>query len=158
LDRSPDSRAAFLEAACEDPALRRDVHALLQAIEASAGFLDAAQTPGVGHAGGEIGAWRLVRPLGRGGTGEVWLARRDDGRFEQQVAVKLLHQDGGDHARLLGEQRLLARLQHPGVARLLDAGNLADGRPYMVREYVDGVPLLRHCLVQSLAIDARLAL
>jgi non-specific serine/threonine protein kinase/serine/threonine-protein kinase len=158
LDRPLDGRAAFLETACEDPALRQEVHALLHAIEASAGFLDALHAAGVGHAGDEIGAWRLVRPLGRGGTGEVWLARREDGRFEQQVAVKLLHHDGGDHARLLDEQRLLARLQHPGIARLLDAGNLADGRPYMVMEYVDGLPLLRHCLTHSLAVDARLAL
>lgn len=158
LDRPLDGRAAFLETACDDTGLREEVHALLQAIEASTGFLDAPDVPPVGHAGDEIGAWKLVRPLGRGGTGEVWLARRDDGRFEQQVAVKLLHHDGGDHARLLDEQRLLARLQHPGIARLLDAGNLADGRPYMVMEYVDGVPLLRHSLAHSLAVDARLAL
>ena len=158
LDRPRASRAGFLDEACADPLLREEVLALLNATEASDGFLDAPRATTVAQAGDEIGAWRLVRPIGRGGTGEVWLARRDDGRFEQQVAVKLLHHGGGDPARFLDEQRLLARLQHPDIARLLDAGNLEDGRPYMVMEYVDGMPLLRHCEAHALAPDARLGL
>src|SRR5690606_39560586 len=81
------------------------------------------------------------------------------GRFEQQVAVKLLrHHGSGDAVRMLREQRLLARLQHPNIARLIDAGNLPDGAPYMVMEYVEGVPLAQYCKARALSLEARLAL
>jgi len=156
LDRAPEAREAFLSETDEDPALVAEARALLRAVDDSEGFLEPAaaepapppQLPG---------PWRLLRPIGRGGMGEVWLAERADGRFEQLVAVKLLHRLGADEdARFLREQRLLARLQHPGIAQLLDAGTLADGRPYMVMEYIDGAPLLEHA--RGLALEARLAL
>lgn len=155
LELAPSARAAWLATACGDAALRDEVSALLRAIDDSTDFMEATREQ-VDHAGREIGPWTLVRRIGRGGMGEVWLARRNDGRFEQQVAVKLLQHCDGDVTRLQHEQRLLARLEHPNIARLVDAGNLADGQPYMVMEYVDGVPLLRHC--EALALEDRLAL
>ena len=159
LDRPANEREAFLDATCEDAELRSEVRALLRAAAASEGFLETSTAPPEEHAGRNIGAWRLVRRIGRGGMGEVWLGERADGRFEQQVAVKLLrHRGSGDAARMLREQRLLARLQHPHIARLIDASNLPDGAPYMVMEYVEGVPLMRHCRERALALDARLAL
>ena len=92
--------------------------------------------------GGEtVGDYRLIEPLGRGGMGEVYLAERADGHFEQRVAVKLVKR-GMDTAEILRrfvrERRILARLEHPGIARLLDGGESADGRPYFVMERVEG--------------------
>src|SRR5690606_34780854 len=94
-----------------------------------------------------LGAWQPDRLLGRGGMGEVWLAHRCDGRFEQQVAIKLLpsHCDRADLDHFLAEQRTLARLEHPGIARLIDAGSAPDGRPYMVMEYIQGQDIVSHC-------------
>src|SRR5690606_13204073 len=143
-----------------DPAaVRTDVLELLRAVDASEGFLEApAASPGE-HEGRRVGAWKLIRRIGRGGMGEVWLGERSDGRFEQQVAVKLLrHHGGGDAARMLREQRLLARLRHPNIARLIDAGSLPDGAPYMVMEYIEGAPLVRHCHARELPLETRLAL
>ncbi len=159
LDLPAEAREAFLTQACgADHALCREARSLLAAAAASEGFLEtSAPSPAQSPPERMLGPWRLVRPIGRGGMGEVWLAERVDGRFEQQVAIKLLHRVGGDEdARFLREQRLLARLEHPGIARLIDAGALPEGRPYMVMEYVDGTPLLVH--VRTLAFDQRLAL
>src|SRR5690606_39053786 len=94
-----------------------------------------------------LGAWLPERLIGKGGMGEVWLARRCDGQFEQQVAIKLLPGScqQSDVERFMAEQKTLARLEHPGIARLLDAGRAPDGRPYMVMEYVQGQDIVRHC-------------
>lgn len=159
LEHSPAERGTFLDAACDDAELRAEVRGLLHAIAASEGFLETPSPTPDEHTGHDIGPWRLVRCIGRGGMGEVWLGERSDGRFEQQVAVKLLRQHGsGDAARMVREQRLLARLRHPDIARLIDAGSLPNGAPYMVMEYVEGVPLLRHCRDRALPLEARLAL
>lgn len=157
LELPGSARATHLESMCDDEQLRAEVIALLHAMDDSEGFMEAA-APACAHAGRDIGPWRLERLIGRGGMGEVWLGRRNDGRFEQQVAVKLLRHHDGDVARFLHEQRLLARLEHPCIARLIDAGNLPDGQPFMIMEYVDGVPLQRHCEDHALTLDARLAL
>jgi len=90
------------------------------------------------------GPYRLVRLLGRGGVGEVFLADRADGRVEQRVAIKLLSQSvprPSLRLRFLQERQILARLQHPGIARLLDVGETPEGRPYLVLDYIDGVPI-----------------
>ena len=90
------------------------------------------------------GPYRLIRLLGSGGMGAVYLAERNDGELQQQVAIKLLRAGAEQpswHDRFLRERQLLAYLDHPSVARLLDAGRTADGRPYLVMEYVDGVPI-----------------
>ncbi len=108
-----------------------------------------------------IGAYRALRVIGRGGMGAVFLAARDDGAFEQRVALKLLHA-GEDRdevvARLVEERRILSRLEHPGIARLIDGGSDASGRPFIVMEYVDGVSIVQHCQDHALDIPARLAL
>lgn len=157
LELAPAQRAAYLDANCPDPALHAEVSELLAAAEASEGFLEPARPVSKAAPVRQLGPWRLLRCLGRGGMGEVWLAERSDGRFEQQVAIKLLHRQGAEEdARFLREQRLLARLEHPGIARLLDAGTLADGQPYMVMEFVDGSPLLAHA--SALSLEARLEL
>ncbi len=156
LELPPAQRDAFLDTACDDAALRAQVRELLRAVDASEGFLEAPAAPMNDHAGRRIGAWTLIRRIGRGGMGEVWLGERADGRFEQQVAVKLLRHGLEDAPRFLREQRLLAKLRHPDIARLIDAGSLPDGAPYMVMEYVEGVPLIQHC--RALVLEARLAL
>jgi serine/threonine-protein kinase len=112
-------------------------------------------------AGRTLGAYRLERPLGAGGMGTVWLARRSDGRYEAMVAVKLLNLallGRGGSARFRREGELLARLAHPHIARLLDAGLADGGQPYLVLEYVDGSPIDRWCDEHRLGIDARVRL
>jgi tetratricopeptide (TPR) repeat protein len=93
------------------------------------------------------GPYRLLRLLGRGGTGDVFLAERVDGHVAQQVAIKVLRQRSlpGFQARFLQERQILASLQHPGIARLLDAGETADGRLYLALDYIDGVAIDKYC-------------
>lgn len=112
-------------------------------------------------AGLVLGAWTLERPLGRGGMGTVWLASRSDGRFNGHAAVKLLHPslaEGEGAVRFRREGEVLARLTHPGIARLYDAGVTTNGQPYLVLEFVDGEPLDAWCRSRSLLTAARLAL
>lgn len=107
-----------------------------------------------------IGGWRVLRELGAGGMGTVLLAERADGSFRQQVAIKLIRgfptADGQRRLRL--ERQILADLDHPNIARLLDGGETADGQPFVVMEYVEGLPLLDHVARAKLDLDARLAL
>jgi len=112
-------------------------------------------------AGEVIGAYRIIRSLGQGGMGEVFLAERADRQFEQLVAIKLVkrgllsrHVQG----RLRQERQILATLNHPNIARLYDGGTTADGTPYIVMEYVDGQPLDIFCDTHALTIDERLRL
>jgi len=104
-------------------------------------------TPGLGDPsdqGGErIGAWRILRRLGEGGMGEVYLAGRADGHFEQTAALKRVQQNlsAESRSRFLTERQLLSRLQHPNIAHLIDGGEDRDGRPYLVMEYVEGKPI-----------------
>jgi serine/threonine-protein kinase len=105
-----------------------------------------------------LGPYRLVRPLGEGGMGVVYLAERTD--VGNLVAIKLLAHAGLSSARLerfASEQKMLAKLDHPGIARLYDAGTRDDGTPYFVMEYVDGKPLMEHCCERSASISDRLA-
>lgn len=152
LEKPEGEREAFLHLQESDAAIRTEVLELLRAVDASEGFLEAPAVPAGEHEGRRVGAWKLVRRIGRGGTGEVWLGERDDGRFEQQVAVKLLRHGVEDAPRFLREARLLARLQHPDIARLIDAGSLPDGAPYMVMELVEGVPVSHHCRERGLEL------
>ena len=108
-----------------------------------------------------IGPWRVLRSLGRGGMGEVFLAERADGQFRQQVAVKVVA-PGRVSPQVLGrlriEREILATLVHPNIARLLDGGTLADGSPYIVMEYVDGEPIDVYCDRRCLDLVARIEL
>jgi len=117
--------------------------------------------PAAGAVGQLIGAYRLVRPLGQGGIGSVWLAERSDGRFEGTVAVKLLNLallDPIGSERFRREGTVLARLSHPHIARLLDAGVTEQGQPYLVLEHVDGVRLDRYADEHRLPPEERLKL
>ncbi len=112
-------------------------------------------------AGQRLGAYTLEEPLGQGGTGSVWRARRDDGRFTGQVAIKLLHLSLLGRAgaeRFQREGQVLARLTHPHIARLLDAGVAPGGQPYLVIELVQGQRIDQHCQQRRLSVAARLAL
>jgi serine/threonine protein kinase/Tol biopolymer transport system component len=107
------------------------------------------------------GLYRIVGRLGRGGSAEVFAGERDDGAFEQRVAIKILRRglDTDDLlARFARERQILARLEHPAISRLLDAGRLADGRPFLVMERVDGRPIHRFASERDLSVEARLRL
>ena len=115
----------------------------------------------VSLAGRTIGAYTLERPLGAGGMGSVWCARRSDGRYEGTVAVKLLNLallGHGGAERFAREGNVLARLTHPNIARLLDAGVGPGGQPYLVLEHIEGEPIDRWCDARSLGIEARVRL
>jgi serine/threonine-protein kinase len=121
---------------------------------------EAAPPPFAAHAAGDrAGAFRLAAPLGAGGMGEVWLAERCDGAVEQRVAIKFIrHARVGLAERFAREQRALARLAHPRIARFLDAGRSADGAAYLVMEYVDGAPIDAWCDARALDVAARIDL
>jgi tetratricopeptide (TPR) repeat protein/tRNA A-37 threonylcarbamoyl transferase component Bud32 len=126
----------------------------------SAALLGATTEPAPLAAGAEIGPWRIERLLGEGGMARVYLAQRTHGP-PQRVALKLIRAELAAPAwreRFLREQAILARLEHPGIARLIDAGLGADGEPYFATEYVDGVSLTRWCAVRALDVSRRMAL
>lgn len=165
-------RADFVERACgDDAALRAELQSLLAAgatrdsplDRPPAGrLLDAlAQHAPAGWVGRRLGAYRLTGLIARGGMGEVYRGERADGQYEQQVAVKVVR-DGADDAFLLerfdAERRILATLDHPNLAKLLDAGVADDGAPYFVMEHVDGQPIDAYCEQQQLAVEGRLRL
>ncbi|GIV61776.1 MAG: hypothetical protein KatS3mg044_0642 [Rhodothermaceae bacterium] len=171
LAQTPAARPAYLRDACgSDEALFREVASLLEADGQADSFLEGHALDGVdvsawdgdlSAAGSRIGPYRLVRLIGEGGMGLVYLAERADGVFEQQVALKLIRR-GMDTDRIIrrfeAERQILARLQHEHIARLLDGGVTDDGRPYFVMEFVDGVPIDAYCDAHHLSIDARLDL
>jgi serine/threonine-protein kinase len=144
LELDAAARATWLAALqARSPSLAADLLTLLSG-EAEAdrrGFLTTPPVPPVSLAGQQIGAWTLEHPLGSGGMGSVWLARRTDGRFEGHAAVKLMNlalvTDAGQE-RFRREGTVLARLTHPGIARLYDAGVAGSGQPYLVLEHIEG--------------------
>jgi non-specific serine/threonine protein kinase/serine/threonine-protein kinase len=166
---APDRRSGFLAAQEPDAAVRAEAEELLrfdlqaneifavenQPVNFSASIADASL------AGLVIGHYRPVEEIGRGGMGTVYLAERADGTYEQRVALKVL-QDSVSTPRLVErfeeERRILARLSHPGIARLLDGGLTPDGRPYLVLEYVDGRAIDVYCDEEKLDTAARLRL
>jgi len=112
-------------------------------------------------AGGRIGPYKILRSLGLGGMGEVYLAERADEHFTQRVAIKVVRGGAltrGVQSRLKVERQILAQLDHPNIAHLIDGGELADGGAYIVMEYVDGVPIDQYCDDEKLDVPARLRL
>ncbi|MDH4036957.1 MAG: serine/threonine-protein kinase [Candidatus Krumholzibacteria bacterium] len=170
LDREPAERAAFLLAACGgDDALRAEVDAMLTAHEGERRLSPEQWEDAYGVSardaeamiGRRVGAYRIERLIGRGGMGNVYLAARDDEHYEHKVAVKLMRP--GLHAaemaeRFRRERQILAHLEHPNIASLLDGGISDDGRPYLVMQYVDGTPITDYCETQELALRERLQL
>ncbi len=110
--------------------------------------------------GDMLGSWRLLREIGSGGMGAVYLAERHDGHFDQQVAIKLIRgiPDSETFVHFARERQILANLQHPNIARLLDGGTTPGGQPYLVMEHVEGVPIEHYCAQNSLDLNARLRL
>lgn len=162
LERPPSERLAWLDARTrDDPELRREVKELLEAHELEDGILDRGDPPADTPETRRIGAYRVLRELGRGGMGVVYLAERADGQFRRRVAVKLLRgsPDADElHRRFRAERQILAALNHPNIAQLLDGG-ITDGRlPYLVMEYVEGLPITEYCDRRQLPVEARLNL
>ncbi len=171
VELDPSAREARLaQLDKDDPALADEVRSLLAADDADSPLLASnavAAVPGLiadrdsGPGDGIAGPYRLLRSIGEGGMGEVWLAERTDGAYEQQVAVKLLKRGMDTHAilrRFLQERRILARLHHPHIVRLVDGGMNADGRPFYVMDFVDGRPITTYAAQHSLDVRARVAL
>lgn len=180
LERDPHARRAWVEASAgDDGELRDAVLALLRAAgeaeaalgESVSGFADprlgdlrGEPEPGEAEglpAGARVGPYRVLREIGRGGMGTVYLAERADDEFRRQVALKLVKR-GMDTDEVLRrfryERQILASLEHPHIARLYDGGAAADGRPYLVMEHVPGQPVTRWCDARDLSLDARLRL
>ena len=167
MELAPEARAAWLASlTAVEPGVVSAVAGWLGEFDQmqSTGFLeerlDQAMVESAG-AGLQVGAYRLVEPIGQGGMGTVWLAGRNDGRFEQRAAVKLLNAALlGPHAaeRFAREAGFLARLTHPQIAHLLDAGITPAGTPYLVLEHVAGEHIDRHCDARRLGVRGRLEL
>jgi eukaryotic-like serine/threonine-protein kinase len=151
MDTPPTQRRARIEELCgNNPAMRYEVESLLEAHEAAGSFLESdthlAELPAT-LIGRQIGAYRLCEAIGTGGMGTVYRAERHDGRFQMQVAIKVafaaLH-SAELLRRFAVEQQILAALDHPNISRLLDAGISVEGIPYLIMEYVEGVPIDRY--------------
>ncbi len=170
LDLGPEERGPYLDRACAgDPEFRAEIEAVLaaHALEEERGERQAGLEPGVRVTGSgslvgtRIGAYRLEALIGRGGMGEVYRAQRVDAQYSQQVAVKVIRAGyAADEParRFRVEREVLARLQHPNIATLLDGGVTEDGRPYLVMQYVDGVPITEYADAHRLSVRARLDL
>ena len=172
LDLPVAERADFLTRTCgDDPAVAAAVRRLLAEHDSEGGVLslpaarlgapllaiatDSSPLPS------RIGAFRIIRELGHGGMGAVYLGEREDGQFAQRAALKLMrHSSAGEQVvrRFLDERRILALLEHPGIARLLDGGVTTDGQPYFAMEMIDGEPIDRYCDARQLSVRRRLAL
>jgi len=173
LQRPSTERAEFLRQRCgDDVQLIHDVERLLAADAGEDGFLTspalgpdfempAPDTLGDAARTRRIGPYQLVRLLASGGIGHVWLARRIDEHFEKDVALKLIKRGMDTDAileRFRQERQVLARLEHPNIARLIDGGATDDGLPYLVMEYVDGLPIDEDCRRRGLSVRQRLVL
>jgi tetratricopeptide (TPR) repeat protein len=142
-----EQRDQFLDEACPDVAMRARVAALLRAHEgANDGFLNTPalelERAAIGRTGRRLGAYRIVQEIGRGGMGTVYLATRADDEFQKAVAIKIVAAPLGDETllrRFRRERQILAALEHPHIARLLDGGTTEEGLPYLVMEYVEGL-------------------
>jgi len=160
-------RTAYLDQACADDAdLRREVESLLLSHhEAGTEFLNTPainlSRPAPTRVGRRIGAYNIVEEIGRGGMGEVYRAGRADGQYEKEVAIKLVR--GGYNTasvleRFRHERQILASLDHPNIARLLDGGTTDEGLPYLVMELIEGTPIDQYCDAQKLGVNERLRL
>jgi serine/threonine-protein kinase len=170
LELEPPERQTFLDG-LDAPDLRREVESLLACEKNTNGFLDAPalalsadffdQDGEDERAGQTVGNYRIIREIGRGGMGTVFLAERADGEFEHQVALKVVRRSFADtelKRRFRRERQILASLNHPNIARLMDGGVSDDGEPYLVMEYVEGARIDHYCQEQKLSTRERLRL
>ncbi len=168
LARGPAEREEFLARECQNDAdLRRDVEALLHAEARTSTLSDetiseiGASAIGDRWTGRRLGPYLILRAIGVGGMGAVFLAVRDDDQFRKEVAIKTLKlevNDSGTLARFRHERQILASLEHPHIARLLDGGATETGTPYLVMEYCPGVPITLYCRQENYPVNERIAL
>ena len=181
LELVGDERAAYIDRECGDnDVLKREVVDLIAAAEASDDAIDDRfsrirdrllerviggsqedDDASEDLSGQRVGLWRLERRIARGGLATVYLAQRDDGNYEQRAAFKVLRRglDTDDLiARFRAERQILSALDHPSIAGILDGGALEDGRPYLVLEYVDGVPITQYCEDNKVSVRGRVRL
>ncbi len=173
IEVPPDERQRYLAAACgDDEELQQAVEGLLAADLSGDGLLaETAAAADISRAlseerdrhwlGRSLGAYRIVSKLGQGGMGSVFLAERADTEFDKQVAIKILSlwlSTPENLRRFRLERQILAMLEHPNIARLLDGGTTGEGLPYLVMEYVEGIPLTEYCDRQRLPLRQRLDL
>lgn len=169
LELDSAHRAIFLDEACADPSLRFEVESLIAVHEqAGTGVLKGTAGPAVSFGeeaqfrllpGKRIGPYQILEEIAQGGMGAVYRANRADGQYKQQVALKIVRADLGAEltaSRFRNERQILASLDHPNIARILDGGTTADGLPYFVMEMIDGLPITDYCDQHRLSIDARL--
>ncbi|HEX9960037.1 MAG TPA: protein kinase, partial [Pyrinomonadaceae bacterium] len=174
----PEKRETFLDEACRgDRELREQADILLDSDSEAEDFIESspyvpylenviegkngASGDGDAYIGKKIGVYRITKEIGRGGMGAVYLAVRDDREFQQNVAIKLIKR-GMDSDQVLrrfrNERQILAALNHPNIARLLDGGTTDDGLPYFVMEYIEGLPVTQYCDSNRLSVRERLQL
>jgi serine/threonine protein kinase/tetratricopeptide (TPR) repeat protein len=171
LELEPGDRASYLDQACQGHAFTRDEVESFIGSYASGTFLETpilGVTPGriehestAGRAGGRLGAYEIIDQIALGGMGTVYRAVRADGQYQHQVAVKIVRPDLSVQltaSRFRNERQILASLDHPNIARLLDGGTTADGLPYFVMELIAGLPITAYCDEHRLAVDGRLRL
>lgn len=169
LEIEPERRSDFLHERCgDDDVLRLEVESWLASHAESEGFIEApvfSATSVIGEpttmSGRQFGNYRVIREIGHGGMGAVYLAERTDGEFEQEVALKIVRQSIAESQmieRFRRERQILATLNHPNIARLLDGGVSAEGEPFIAMEYVEGQTLLEYAAVNKLEIKDRLRL
>ena len=164
LEKLPEQRAAYLDEVCgSDRALRSEVESLVGAYESSHGLSEPSKEMEVARAGQElksVGPYRLLKKLGEGGMGQVWLAEQVS-PVRREVALKLVKTGMYDDSvlrRFQSERQSLAIMDHPAIAKVFDAGATPEGQPYFVMEYVPGVPITDYCDKKKLKIRARLEL
>ena len=168
LEQDPGIRRNFIREACgEDSALQAEIESLASHYEGADSLLENSPTANLLSfgidvmAGKRIGAWRIIRTIGQGGMAVVYLAERDGQDFRKTVAIKMVRPGPNAeeiYRRFRNERQTLAALDHPYIVRLLDGGSTADGLPYLVMDYVEGLPVDRYCDQHELPIDARLDL
>jgi hypothetical protein len=162
-----EERMAYVErGAGGDPLIQREVESLLESLPGATSSIRAAigaaaeRVTSMSLLGRRLGPYRIVRELGEGGMGVVYLAERDDRQYRTQVAIKVLHAFGTSQAiaRFRDERQILATLEHPGIVRLLDGGSTEERLPYLVMEHVEGMPITRFAEERAQSIRARLEL
>ena len=167
LETGASERGATLDRLCHDDAeLRREVEALLALETKADAMLNSVAAPGAAlrmetPAPSVIGPYRVLREIGRGGMGAVYLGERADGQYRKQVAIKLItsgRHDAGLERRFRRERQILAQLEHSGIARLLDGGSTEEGQPYFIMEYIEGQGLLEYCDSHNLGVTERIRL
>ena len=170
VNLEPPERASLLAKECNgNDALRREIESLLESDSRTDGFIEQAileiprdlfaETPEDSLAGRQFGAYQIIREIGRGGLGAVYLAARADDEYRKEVAIKLVRR-GLDTADILrrfrNERQILAQLDHPNIARLIDGGTTSEGLPYFVMDYVNGEPIGAYCDGHGLSTTERL--